>query len=81
MGASTAGGSVSGIATSPAAGSGTRWEFALDAGYFGPGAALTGQHGPLDPRGTDRAEPAGPGRVVLRDPRDGGRAAEGLPKI
>ncbi|MFE2540152.1 hypothetical protein [Actinacidiphila glaucinigra] len=53
----------------PAAGSGTRWEFALDAGYFGPGAALAGQQGLLDPCGPDCAEPAGPGRVAFRDTR------------
>ncbi|MFF7215417.1 hypothetical protein ACFZAU_33575 [Streptomyces sp. NPDC008238] len=65
----------------PAAGSGTRWEFTLDAGYFGPGAALTRQRGPLDTRAPDCAEAAGPGRVVVRDLRDGRRRAGDFVKI
>jgi hypothetical protein len=62
------------------AGSGTRWEFALDAGYFGQGAALTTEPGGLDPCGPECAEPAGPGYVLVRDLRDGGREARS-PKI
>lgn len=49
------------------AGSGTRWEFVLDADWFGQDAALA-------------AEPAGPGYVLVRDLRDGGRETQ-PPKI
>ncbi|MGW3245654.1 hypothetical protein [Streptomyces sp. NPDC001070] len=62
------------------AGSGTRWEFVLDADYFGQDASLAAEPGRLDPCGPDCAEPAGPGYVLVRDLRDGGREAR-FPKI
>ncbi|MEU4091401.1 hypothetical protein [Streptomyces sp. NPDC026673] len=62
------------------AGSGTRWEFVLDTEYFAPGAALAAEPGRLDPCGPECAEPAGPGHVLVRVLRDGGRETR-LPKI
>lgn len=62
-------------------GCGSRWEFALDEGYFGPGAALTREPGRLDPCEPACAGPAGPGRVVVRDLRDGGWGEACFPKI
>ena len=62
----------------PPSGSGTKVTFALDPEYFGWNSALPTDLDHLDLHGPYCSKPAGPGRVIIRDFRDGQDGLEAI---